>query len=173
MQTYQAAGEKTICNEKYGDIGNVVILPEVAWRKDQKEPEKRKVMALEEIEREFQALPCGSILKPGGIREFADWSGRPESELLNQFSEQGIDIIILIRIEELTPRLSLTFSVPFLWGGTNEADFHIRVLSVRSGTVLTDMRVKRSTGGPFNIRPAEWSRVELSKALNEIIGNGK
>jgi len=32
------------------------------------------------------------------------------------------------------------------------------------------MRVKRLTGGPFNIRPAEWSRKELNSALAEIVG---
>jgi hypothetical protein len=129
-------------------------------------------MALEEIEKAFQLFPCGSIAKPGGIREFADWSGRPEAGLLKQFSGQGVDTVIVIRIEELTPRLTFTFSLPFLWGGTNEADFRIRALSVKSGTVLADMRVKRFTGGPFNIRPAEWSRIELNEALKEIIGTG-
>jgi len=171
--TYRAAGEKTLCNDKNNDIGNVVILPETAWRDDQKEPEKRKAMALEEIEKAFQVFPCGSIAKPGGIREFADWSGRPEAELLKQFSVQGVDTVIVIRIEELTPRLNFTFSLPFLWAGSSEADFRVRALSVKSGTVLADMRVKRITGGPFNIRPAEWSRVELNEALKEITGDGK
>jgi hypothetical protein len=47
------------------------------------------------------------------------------------------------------------------------------MLSVKTGKVLTDMRVRRSTGGPFNIRPAEWSRKELRAALQSIIGNQK
>ncbi len=168
-QTYQTAGNKTICSNESSDIGNVVILPETAWRNDQKEPEKRQAMAFEEIERAFQEFPCGSIIKPGGIREFSNWSSFSESELLKRFAEGDVDTVILIRIEELTPRLNFTFSLPFLWGGTNEADFRIRILSVKSGSVLGDMRVKRITGGPFNIRPAEWSRVELREALKEII----
>jgi len=173
MQTYQAVGKKTICDEDGRDIGNVVILPEVAWRNDQKEPEKRKAMAFDEIKRAFQKIPCGSIIRPGGIREFSNWSSVSEAELLKQFANEDVDTVILIRIEELTPRLNFTFSLPFLWGGTNEADFRIRALSVKTGGVLCDMRVKRITGGPFNIRPAEWSRVELSEALKEIINNGK
>ena len=65
--------------------------------------------------------------------------------------------------------LYFTFSLPILWGGSNEADFHIRMLSSKTGDVLIDMRVRRSTGGPFNIRPAEWSRDELQAALHDII----
>jgi len=166
---YHAGGEKTLCDEKGKNLGYVAILPEVAWREDQKEPEKRKRMAQEEIERSFQQFPCGSLSTPGGIREFADWSSKPESELLKKFSKEGVDTVILIRIEELTPRLYVTFSLPFLWGGSSEADFRIRALSVESGAVLTDMRVKRFRGGPFNIRPAEWARVELNAALDSII----
>jgi hypothetical protein len=158
---------------KGNNIGYTAVLPEAAWREDQKEPEKRQSMALEEIERSFQEMPCGSIAAPGGVRPFSNWSSKTESELFKQFSKEGVDTIILIRIEELTPRLMVTFSLPFLWSGTSEADFHIRALSVKSGTVLTDMRVKRFTGGPFNIRSAEWARIELSTALKEIIGNSK
>jgi len=171
MHTYHAGGKKTICDGKRNNIGYVAILPEVAWRDDQKEPEKRKLMALEEIERSFQKIPCGSVLAPGGIRKLSNWSSKSESDLLTDFSKEGVDTIILIRIEELTPRLYVTFSLPFLWGGSTEADFHIRALSVKSGTVLSDMRVKRFTGGPFNIRPAEWARMELNAALEDIIGN--
>jgi hypothetical protein len=169
MNTYQAAGKRTICEGS--DLGKIAVLPEAAWRHDQKEPEKREVMALEEIENSFQNIACGSVSKPGGIRAFSSWSSRPESELLKQFSEEGIDTIIIIRIEELTPRIEVTFSLPFLWGGSNEADFRIRAISVKTGAVLNDMRVKRLTGGPFNIRPAEWSRIELQSALDEIIDN--
>ena len=151
----------------------MAILPETAWRDDQKEPAKRKRMALEEIKQSFQGIPCGSISAPGGIREFSNWSSTPESTLLKRFAKQGVDTIILIRIEELTPRLSVTFSLPLLWAGSSEADLRIRALSVKSGAVLADMRVKRFTGGPFNIRPAERARAELSGALKKIIGNEK
>lgn len=173
MDIYRAAGEKTLCNDKGNDPGIIVVLPEAAWRYDQKEPDKRQAMALEEIRNAFQDIPCGKLALPGGIREFSNWSGKTESELLKQFANEGIDTIILIRIEELTPRLYFTFSLPILWGGSNEADFRIRALSVKTGAVLTDMRVKRSSGGPFNIRPAEWSRDELNAALHDIIGKEK
>ena len=170
---YRTSVKPTICNGKNGGLGYVAVLPETAWRDDQKEPAKRDLMAFEEVKNAFDDLPCGDLSAPGGIREFSNWSNKSESELLSAFSNQGVDTVILIRIEELTPYLYFTFSLPILWGGLNEADFHIRTLSVKTGDVLTDMRVRRSTGGPFHIRPAEWSRDELKAALREIIWKEK
>ena len=95
MHTYQAAGNRIICEGN--GLGKIAVLPEFAWRQDQKEPEKRELMALEVIERSFQGITCGSISQPGGIREVSSWSGKPESELLIQFAEEGIDTIIIIR----------------------------------------------------------------------------
>lgn len=165
--TYKTVDNEKICSNTY--LGKVVVLPEAAWRYDQKEPQKREKMALEEIEKVFSSFPCGHISQENGIREFSNWSSKPESELLNQYISEGIDTIVMIRIEELTPRINITFSIPFLWSGSNEADFRIRVLTTKTGAVLNDMRVKRQTGGPFNIRPAEWSRIELNSALQELI----
>lgn len=169
MYTYSIDKNESICNKVNSDLGNIVVLPEAAWRSDQKEPIKREKMALEEIVSAFTNFPCGNISLPGGIKEFSNWSDIPEVDMLKKFSNQGIDTVIIIRIEELTPRLEITFSIPFLWGGSSEADFRIRVVSVKTGHALADMRVKRVTGGPFNIRPAEWSRVELNAALHSII----
>jgi hypothetical protein len=169
LKTYQAAGKPTICDRGKDSLGRVAVLPETAWRKDQKEPAKRESMAFEEIINAFQDFPCGNLSAPGGIREFSAWSSKPESELLKQFFDEGVDTIILLRIEELTPYLYFTFSFPILWAGSTEADFRVRMLSIKTGDILTDMRVRRSTGGPFNIRPAEWSRDELKAALHDII----
>ncbi len=167
ISKYQAVGESTICNGN--NLGSIAVLPETAWRPDQKEPELRSMMALEAITKSFQIIPCGNVSKSGGIKEFSNWSSRPESELLTRFSAEGVDTLIIIRIEELTPRLNFTFSLPFLWGGTNEADFRVRVISVKTGAILNDMRVKQVTGGPFNVRPAEWSRADLNSALHKVI----
>ena len=168
-QIYLASEKTAICSRNSKNLGYTAVLPEAAWRKDQKEPVKRELMAIEEIKKAFDNFPCGNLSAPGGVREFAKWSRKSESELLKYFSDEGIDTIILLRVEELTPRLYFTFSLPLLWGGSNEADFRIRMLSVKTGEVLVDMRVLRSTGGPFNIRPAEWARDELQAALHNII----
>jgi hypothetical protein len=166
---YRMSERTAICGRNGDDFGYVAVLPETAWREDQKEPAKRELMALEEIKKAFDNFPCGRLSAPGGVREFAQWSRKSESALLKDFSNQGVDTSILLRLEEFTPRLYFTFSLPVLWGGSSEADFRIRMLSVKTGEALFDMRVLRSTGGPFNIRPAEWARDELRIALHDII----
>jgi hypothetical protein len=167
--TYSVDGTETICGKNNINLGQVVILPEAAWRKDQKEPELREQMVLEEINDAFNVFSCGNISLPGGVKSFKNWSAIPQQKLLQQFSSENIQSLIILRIEELTPRLDVTFSIPFLWGGSSEADFRIRVISVKTGNVITDMRIKRATGGPFNVRPAEWARDELNAALRSVM----
>jgi len=164
VNTYSIDGKQTICKSKSTNLGSVVILPEVAWRKDQKEPKKREEMALNEIKKVFKGMSCGNVSLPKGIKEVSNWSGMTEEKLLNQLSGEGFNTAIIIRIEELTPRLNITYSIPFLWSGSNEADFHIKVLSVKTGKVLNNMRIQRITGGLFNVRPSEWSGEKLSLA---------
>ena len=166
--TYNASKREVICDKANTHIGNTVVLLETAWRSNQKEPIQRQQMALEEIKKAFISFPCGNIALRGGIRNY-NKPNIAEVEMLKNIATEGIDTVILIRVEELTPRLEITFSIPFLWSGSNEADFHIKGISVKTGNVFTDMRVKRVTGGPFNIRPAEWSRAELNAALRSVI----
>ncbi len=126
-------------------------------------------MALNEITKAFKKISCGKISYPNGIKEFSNWSKILKAKSLEKIFNDGFDTIIVIRIEELTPQLNITFSVPFLWSGFNEANFHVKVISTKTGKVLNDMRIKRVTGGLFNIRPAEWAKDELYAALLSII----
>ncbi len=167
VKIYKAVGNDSICTGN--NLGKVTVLPESAWRPDQKEPKKREMMALAEIKSIFQSIPCGHIPKFGGVRDFEHWSNMPESELLNKFAQEGVDTLIIIRLEELGPKLNFTFSLPFLWNGANEVDFRVKMLSTKTGTVLYDIRINRRTGGAFNIRPAEWSGVEFHSALLNIM----
>jgi len=168
INTYSIDGKETVCNRDTR-LGSVVVLPEVAWRKDQKEPRKREAMALVEIKKAFEEISCGRVSSSDGVKGFSGWSLIPEEKIMHRFSDEGFDTIIFIRIEELTPRLNVTFSIPFLWSGANEADFRIRVVTTKTGEVLNDMRIQRVTGGLFHIRPAEWSGDELYLALRAII----
>ncbi len=167
VRSYQATGNGSICQGP--DLGTVAVLPEAAWRPDQKEPAKREAMALVEIESAFQSIPCGRMSGAGGVREFGKWSSQPDASLRNQYAQTGVDTIIFIRLEEFGPTIDLTLSLPFLWSGFNEVDFQIRVLATKTGAVLSDMRVNRKTGGAFNIRPAEWSGAELHAALSSLL----
>ena len=169
VKTYSVDGKETICNGKNINLGSVVVLPETAWRKDQKEPRKREEMAINEIKKAFKNMSCGNVMLPKGVKEFSNWSSMAKEKLLSMLSSEGFDTAVIIRIEELTPRLNITFSLPFLWSGSNEADFQIKVISVKTGKVFNDMRIRRITGGVFNIRRAERSGEELYFSLQNIV----
>lgn len=166
---YLAAGSEPLCRPEADPLGRVAVLPEAAWRADQKDVGERLEMAQHAIESAFTDFPCGDLTEPGGISGFARWADRPEAAVLEQLGGRGIDTVIFLRLEELTPRLLVTLSLPFLWSGTSEADFRIRAIATETSSVLIDLRVKRSTGGPFHLRPASWAEAELEAALRAAI----
>ena len=166
---YLAAGAEPLCAANGAALGVVAVLPETAWRADQKEPALRVAMAERAIARAFQKLSCGSLAAPGGVRAFERWSDRPEEETLRALAGAGVETVVLLRIEELTPRIGVTFSLPLLWTGASEADFRIRVIHLPSRTVRLDARIQRATGGPFQLRPPEWAEEELERALERVV----
>jgi hypothetical protein len=162
-----------LCTPRRAGLGVVAVLPEAAWRSDQKEAAERLAMAGRALTRAFAALPCGSLAPPGGVRPFSPWAPSPEESVLQPLAEAGIETALLVRIEELTPRLLVTLSVPFLWFGASEADFSIRAVHLPSRSVLLDARIQRITGGPFHLRPPAWSEDELVRALEQVlVGQG-
>jgi hypothetical protein len=169
---YVAAGGFPLCAPQSIGLGVVAVLPETAWRSNQKDPAARLAMAGRALARVFAAIPCGSLEPPGGVRPFAPWSPSPEEDVLQPLSEAGVETAILLRIEELTPQILVTLSLPFLWFGASEADFRIRVVHLPDRSVRLDARIKRSTGGPFQLRPAAWSEEELVRALEEVMAGG-
>ena len=165
---YVAAGEFPVCTAQSAGLGVVAVVPETAWRSDQKEPEERLAMASRALSRAFATFSCGSLAPPGGVRAFSPWSRSPEETVLHELSEAGVETAILVRIEELTPQILVTFSVPFLWFGASEVDFHIRVVHLPSRSVRLDAQIKRTTGGPFHLRPPAWAEEELVHALEQL-----
>ncbi len=118
-------------------------------------------MAMLEIHKVFSKITCGKLLVPDGIKKFSHDLKLFESAILKKYSEYDVDAVIIIRLEGLTPRLDVTFSIPFLWNGASEVDFTVKVLSLKNAEVLMQRCIKRTTGGPFHIRPADWASDEL------------
>lgn len=168
---YVAAGATPLCASSGAALGVVAVLPETAWRADQKEPELRVAMAERAIAHAFEKLSCGSLAAPGGVHAFATWSNAPEEATLRALADAGVETAVLLRIEELTPRIGITFSLPLLWTGASAADFRIRVVHLPSRTVRLDARIQRATGGPFQLRPPEWAEEELESALEQVLGS--
>lgn len=166
---YLAAGALPVCTRAGDALGVVAVLPEAAWRPDQKDVSERIAMAERALARAFEALPCGSLAAPGGVRPFSPWSRAAEETSLRELAEAGVETAIYLRVEELTPRVSVTLSLPFLWSSTSEADFRVRIVQLPSRTVRLDARIQRSTGGAFQLRPAAWAEEELVRALEEVL----
>ena len=166
---YLAAGRESLCGHGLDPLGVVAVLPETAWRADQKDRVGRAELARRAIAKAFEDLSCGSLAAPGGIEAFGSWSSQPEQVLLDSLASRGVDTVVIVRIEELTPRLGITFSIPFLWLSSSEADFRLRALSTAHATVLADFRMKRVRGGPFQLRPAGWAGPQLEVALRRSI----
>jgi len=82
---------------------------------------------------------------------------------------EGVDTALFVRIEEPTPRLAVTMPLPIRWWGTREADFRVRAVDVAHGRVRLDARIRRTTGGAFQLRPAAWSEEELLRAFEAVL----
>jgi len=160
-----AAGNPPLCRD-HPALGRTLVVPETAWRGDQKDVAEREAMVVRSLEAVFGALPCGEA----EIDPLTEWGDRSEESLLSDLAARGIRTAVLVRMEELGPLVGVTFSLPLLWTSFSEADFRVRVLDVGESRVLLDARVERLRGGPFHVRPASWSEAELTAGLAELLG---
>ncbi|MEZ4217036.1 MAG: hypothetical protein R3E88_11205 [Myxococcota bacterium] len=167
VESWDAVGAPAPCAS--AALGTVAVLPETAWREDQKDRAEREAMALRAIERALEGLGCGSLAPPGGVRALAPWSAQGDAALAAALAAEGVDTALLVRVEELGPRVAVTLSLPILWVGTTEADFRVRMLRTRDGAVWLDRRVRRTSGGPFQLRPAAWAEDELAAGLRAAL----
>ncbi len=155
-------------NFQEGNDSNIIFLWETAWRKDQKEPDLREQMIRESMNNILENFKCSAQFNFNTKIENINWGSQLESAIIQKYSQRGFDTIVLIRVEELTPTIQITLSLPFLWSSTNEADLRIRAISVKNQKILMDRHIKRVKGGVFQLRPASWSRYELEAILRQI-----
>lgn len=165
VQMHIASGAAPLCSSSR-DLGRVAVVPEAAWRVDQKDVPERLAMATRALDRAFSTAECGDKLE---VRPFAPWSQALEQDRLDSLAAAGVDTAVFVRVEELGPTLAVTFSVPFLWVGTSEAQLRLRAIHIPTGRVLLDAGVKRCRGGPFQLRPASWAESELEASLTDLL----
>ena len=164
-RSHIASGETRLCSSSR-DLGRVAVLPETAWRVDQKDVIEREAMARAALDRVFATGGCGEDVE---VRAFAPWSAELEEDRLAALAAEGVDTAVFIRIEELGPTLAVTFSLPFLWVGTSEAQVRLRAIHLPTRRVLLDVGITRSVGGPFQVRPASWAGPELEAMLVALL----
>lgn len=162
-RSHYASGAPPLCSR---ELGRIAVVPETAWRIDQKEPALRTEMATRALQRAFSRADCGADAE---IQPFSSWASELEQEQLSRLSAHGFDSAIFLRVEELGPTLHLTLSLPFLWSSTSEAQLRMRAIHIETGRVLLDATIHRETGGPFQLRPASWAEAELEAAVHTLL----
>jgi len=164
-QSHIAGGSIPLCGSAR-DLGRAAVIPETAWRNDQKDIPERTALASRALGHAFSTAGCGDEVE---VRGFSSWATELERDRLEALAAAGVDTAIFVRIEELGPTLAVTFSLPFLWVGTSEAQMRLRAIHIPTGQVLLDASVKRSRGGPFQLRPQSWAEAELESALVSLL----
>jgi len=76
-KSYVASGAIPLCPHSR-DLGRVAVLPETAWRDDQKEPDERTEMAAEAIAHVLSSSRCGEEIE---VQPFGRWSSELEAAL--------------------------------------------------------------------------------------------
>lgn len=164
-ESHIAAGSPPLCTDTR-NLGKLAVVPELAWRIDQKEASRREVMAALAITRSFAESGCGEDVE---VLPVTSWASTLEQEQLDQLAKAGYQTAVFLRIEELGPTLMVTFSLPFLWSGTSDAEFRLRAIQIEDSVVLLDTAERRSRVGPFHLRPAAWAAPVLQAALTDLL----
>jgi hypothetical protein len=166
-QLHSAAGAVPVCAPGVA-LGRVAVRTELAWRSDQKEPERRAAIADAAIRGALGALPCASAVEVAAPARSPLWSALPEARVLAEIAAGGADTALLIRVHELGPLLEIS-RLPPHWEGHSEVDLLVRVLDTQTGEVRLDAHQHALRGGPFVLRGASVLEGELREALDLML----
>jgi hypothetical protein len=151
-----------------GDLqGKLIVLWGTAWRKNQKEGERREDIAFQAIS-EFFNEPGKDVV----VQKTVD--GKSAVTLSDFQIVQSDEVkkgefrkIIVLRLEELGPTLSFYLS-PILWQGSTDIFFRVRVLDPANISLGSDVSVHWVKGGPFVLRGTSTLKEDLKSALSTI-----
>lgn len=133
------------------------------WRIDQKEPQLREAAARRGVERFVAQQGCWTVVH---VERLSSDSGPPTNdELLTRPVGVGAspDLVVLVVVRELGPRLVLGF--PVLVEGGTEVVIDLRVVSRSTAAVLQDSRTQWRHGGAFVVKGVGSLDADLSAAL--------
>ena len=164
--TTHATGLKApLCRTQAGQTA--LVLWGTAWRDNQKEAQAREEMASRAISRFFSASSC--YAKVAVLRSAAGRDAMTLSDALKFAATlpEGHGKVVLLRVEELGPFISLYLS-PVLWEGGTEVLLRVRVLDAGSGSLETDLDARWKYGGAFYLRGARALEQDLQTALGSV-----
>ncbi|MFM2120375.1 MAG: hypothetical protein RL722_1843 [Pseudomonadota bacterium] len=179
---WQAQGERLarpLC-EAGGPTDTAAILWAPAWRPDQKEPARREALAEQGLAL-FQAQAQGpapaSCLAISRIERRAELSSpdRPDPAALRASLGTSVGsstgeaprYLILLRLRELGPRLSLGLPVG-VEGGT-EVVVDLRVHDQRQQLWLAEQQLRRWHGGNFYVKGVDGLPADLADTLRAAL----
>ncbi len=144
-------------------LGRALLVVEAALPGDSPD---RDVRAAEAVRHVWQALDFAS----GEVTESAS-----EEQLLAHARDGGLDSVLIVRVEDYARlgNLRIGFSLPPVsWETNTVVSLRLRVLDVRTGAVVTDLRRDRVRGGLFSYRTVEDIPGELREVLRTLVVAG-
>ena len=151
----------------------VAVYWDTAWRRDQKEIERRETLFAKEIGVFFGTNECVKTVRIARSIGNKPISMCTDAEIASDARASGADKAIVMRLEELGPNLMLYLS-PILWQTQNEVLLRTKVLDSRDGSIVTDTVSHWYRGGPFLLLGTRSLHKDIDGTLEALfLGGGK
>jgi hypothetical protein len=146
---------------------------DTAWRRNQKEIERREKILAEGIGSFFGKIQCIKTIKISRTVGNKPVSMCSDMEIVSDARSVDADKAIVMRIEELGPNLMLSLP-PVLWQTKNEVMLRTKVLDSRKEIIETDTTTHWYRGGPFMLLGTDSLQKDLDGTLDVLFhGAGK
>ena len=156
-------------------LGRVLVVEEAALPADLPDRSRHQAEAERAVWKAVTALsltdaiPAATVL---GIRPAAGWASLDDASLLAAGRRAGADTMMTLRVEEYacSGNLYLAIALPTVWWDSKTSvSLRLRLLDVRSGKVLADLRRDRERGGTYVDRTPDELPDELKASLRSLI----
>ena len=156
-------------------LGRVLVVEEAALPADLPDRARHQAEAERAVWKAMTALsltdaiPAATVL---GIRPRAGWASLDDASLLAAGRRARADTVMILRVEEYARSGNLYLAIalpPVWWGSKTSVSLRLRLLDVRSGKVLADLRRDRERGGTYVDRAADELPDELVASLRSLI----
>lgn len=157
-------------------LGRVLILQQVALPVGIPNRARHEAEAEKAVWETIAALPIPHVIPATvlGPRPTAGWSSLDDAELLAAARRVDADTVMMLTVEEYARSGHLFIAIalpPVWWDSKTSVSLRLRLLDVRSGVVLADLRRDRESGGTYVDRTPAQLPGELEASLRSLIGS--
>lgn len=146
-----------------GRQGNVLLVVETALPDDGPDRDARSDEAARLVRQSLESV-TGRVSGMAG-----------EERLLALARSDGLESVMVVRVDDYARRGVLHIGVslpPLTWETSTVVSLRLRVIDVRTGAIVADVRRDRVRGGLFTRRTAEDLPDELKEALRSLVLTG-